>query len=44
MVARQERSRNVLIGYEPADQAEAFVERTGETLPHRFQGGEMAEP
>jgi uronate dehydrogenase len=32
------------LGYEPQDQAEAFSERTGERMPYRFQGGEMAEP
>jgi len=32
------------IGYAPEDQAERFAERTGETMPYRFQGGEMAEP
>jgi uronate dehydrogenase len=32
------------LGYAPQDQAETFVRRTGERMPYRFQGGEMAEP
>ena len=32
------------IGYQPVDDAEAYVDRVGDQLQYRFQGGEFAEP
>lgn len=32
------------IGYAPVDDAEAYLERVGDRLQYRFQGGDFAEP